>query len=481
MSDILSLDALGQLQALVTKRISAVELLEAAIARRQETKGLNAVVATDLTAARERARTVDERRIAGEPLGPFAGLPMTIKDTFDVDGLPASAGVKALLNRTAHDAEVVARARAAGAIPWGKTNVPVMAGDWQSYNDVYGTTNNPWDVTRVPGGSSGGAAAALSVGITALEIGSDIGGSLRVPANFCGVLSHKPTWGLVSQSGHVPPAPGAYAARDLNVVGPMARSARDLRLLLSVIAQGPIAPKAQPAALKGLKVGLWIDEPSFPLDPEVKAVVEAFGARLAGAGCEVETIRPVDAPALITAYTTLLSSVVATDLPTKVQADMQRLRGMAKLAMRFGADPMGWAGQVLAYSATHAEWLAAHETRERLAVQVKATFDKRDVIIAPISPVTAFPHDHKPFQKRVLKQSDGKTIPYVSMLNWIALATALGLPATVLPAGLAKSGRPVGVQIIGPHGGDSRTLAVAEGIEEAFGGYLKPPPEIGGR
>jgi amidase len=482
MSDILSLDAIGQLQALMTKRISAAELLEAAVARHQAVKGrLNSVVATDLAFARERARFVDDQRIAGETLGPFAGLPITIKDTFDVDGLPASAGVKALLGRPAQDAEVVRRVRSAGAIPWGKTNVPVMAGDWQSFNPVYGATSNPWDVSRTPGGSSGGAAASLAAGITALEIGSDIGGSLRVPASFSGVLSHKPTWGLVSQAGHVPPAPGSYASRDLNVVGPMARSARDLRLLLSVIAQGPIAPKAPPAALRGLKVGLWLEEPSFALDPEVKAVVEAFAARLAREGADIELIRPVDAPALSAAYFTLLASVVGTDLPPKMLAGMQRTRGLAKLALRLGADRQGWAGQVLAYAATHAEWLEAHEARERIAVQIKASFDKRDVIIAPIAPVTAFPHDHRAFQKRTLKTSNGKAIPYTAMLNWIALATALGLPATSFPAGLSKSGLPVGVQIIGPHGGDSRTLAVAEAIEDAFGGFVPPPFEIKAR
>ncbi len=170
---------------------------------------------------------------------------------------------------------------------WGKTNTPVMAGDWQSFNGLYGTTNNPWDVTRTPGGSSGGAAAALAAGVTALEIGSDIGGSLRVPASFCGVFSHKPTWGLVSQYGHVPPSPGSWSERDLNVVGPMARSARDLRLLLSVIENGPLGAKAPPADLKTLRIGLWLDEPSFPLDPEVRAAVERFAAELAAAGAEV--------------------------------------------------------------------------------------------------------------------------------------------------------------------------------------------------
>ena len=476
MNEILSLDATGQLLALAAKRVSALELLEASVARHQALKKpLNAVVAVDLAAARHRAERIDEQRLAGEALGALAGLPMTIKDTFDVDGLPASAGLKAFLGRPGHDAEPVAKARAAGAVPWGKTNVPVLAGDWQSYNAVYGTTNNPWDVLRTPGGSSGGAAAALASGITALEIGSDIGGSLRVPASFCGVYSHKPTWGLVSQRGHVPPVPGSQADRDLNVIGPMARSARDLRLLLSVIAQGPIAAKAPPASLKGLKVGLWLDEPAFPLDPDVRKTVEAFAIRLAREGADVELIKPLDAGVLFQTYFSLLAPIIGTDMPAKSLAGMQRMRGLAQLALRLGAGAQSWAGQVLGYTATHAEWLAAHESRARLAGQIKTLFERRDVIIAPITPVTAFPHDHSPFQKRRLKQSDGKPIPYTAMLNWIALATTLGLPATAVPAGRAASGRPVGVQIIGPHGGDSRTLSVAEAIEEALGGFVPPP------
>ena len=475
MNELLSLDATSQLLTLTAKRVSAVELLEAAVARHQALKGrLNAVVATDLAEARRRAQLVDDARLAGESVGALAGLPMTIKDTFDVDGLPASAGVKALLNRPGHDAEVVAAVRAAGAVPWGKTNVPVMAGDWQSFNPVYGATNNPWDLTRTPGGSSGGAAAALASGITALEIGSDIGGSLRVPAAFCGVFSHKPTWGLVSQRGHVPPAPGSYAERDLNVVGPMARSVRDLRLLLSVIARGPFAAKAPPAEIKGLKIGLWLDEPGFPIDPEVRKVIEALAVRLARDGAEVEVIRPVDTEALLPAYQTLLLAAIGPDLPPKMQRQMRGMRGWASLALKMGADSQSWAGQVMAYAATHGEWLAANEARARLIEQAGTLFQNRDVVLAPIAPVTAFPHDHRPFQKRALKGSNGATIPYSSMLYWISLATTLGLPATAMPAGLAASGRPVGVQIIGPQGGDSRTIAVAEALEFADGGFAPP-------
>jgi len=476
MPDLLSLDATAQLNALEAGRISAVELLEATVRRYQSVNPqLNAVVTTDLGRARKRAAMIDAQRAAGEHLGVLAGLPMTIKDTFEVEGMPASAGLKSLLGRPTKDAAVVARVRAEGAVIWGKTNVPVMAGDWQSYNGVYGTTNNPWDVTRTPGGSSGGAAAALACGITALEIGSDIGGSLRVPASFCGVFSHKPTWGLVSQRGHVPPQPGTMAERDLNVVGPMARSARDLRLLLSVLEDGPMAAKAPAAELGGLRVGLWLDEPGFPLDPEVRAVVEAFARGLADRGCTVERVRPVDGPALLSAYRQLLAPLTAQDAPAAHRQSVERMRGWALLARRFGGSAESWATQVLNQTATHADWLAANEARARFAQHLRSVFERHDLLIAPVTAVPAFPHDHAPFGKRALAQSDGQIIAYGSLLSWISMATACGLPATAYPAGQTPGGLPVGVQLIGPRGGDARVLSIAQGIEEALGGFVRPP------
>jgi amidase len=474
--DILKLDATDQLSALAARRVSALELLEASLSRQQEVHGrLNAVVATSLERALEHARAIDERRVKGEPMGPLAGLPMTIKDTLDVVGMPASSGLEALRRRVAEDADVVAAARDAGAVIWGKTNVPVMAGDWQSFNGLYGVTNNPWDVKRTPGGSSGGAAAALAAGITALEIGSDIGGSLRVPANFCGVFSHKPTWGLVSQHGHVPPSPGSWSERDLNVIGPMARSARDLRLLLSVIENGPLGAKAPPADLKVARIGLWLDEPNFPLDPDVRAVIESFAAELAAAGAEVTPIKaPVHIPTLTSTYQTLLGAVLGEDMPPAMIRGMERMRGWARWSMKRGAGPHSTAALALAYTASHREWMAADAVRNRQRREVLGVFESYDVILAPISPVAAFPHDHRPFGKRTLATSDGRIIPYSAMLNWIALATALHLPATSVPAGLAASGMPVGVQLIGPPGGDARTLAIAQAIDENVRGFVAP-------
>jgi amidase len=479
MDQVLTLDATGQLQALAAGRIGALELLDATLRRYEEVnKPVNAVVATDFERARERARSIDDHRAKGDPLGPLAGLPMTIKDTFDVEGMPASSGREDFRHGRRPDAVAVAHVRHAGAVIWGKTNTPVMAGDFQTYNALYGVTNNPWDLERTCGGSSGGAAAALATRMTALEIGSDIGGSLRTPASFCGVYSHKPTWGVVSQIGHVPPRPGALAERDLNVVGPMARSARDLRLLLSVLEAGALAARAQaPPEVNALRIGLWVNQPEFVLDPEVRAVIEAFAEELRAQGAAVTPISsPVEVGALLTAYRTLLAGVLAQDLPTAQLAGMQRVRGAAKLALKMGAGPDSWAALALDYTASHLDWLAAGEARARIGAQLRGVFNRFDVILAPIDPVAAFPHDHRPFGRRTLTLSDGAKAPYLAMLRWIALATACGLPATAIPVGQTATGLPVGAQLIGPRGADSRTLAIAETIEERLGGFVPPPP-----
>lgn len=481
VDNILDLDATGQLEALAAKKVSSVELLKAAMARHERLKAqINAVVTTDPDRALSRARQIDDQRGKGEAVGVLGGLPMTIKDTFDVVGMPASSGLEVFLGRTVIDAPVVANTKAAGAVVWGKTNTPVMAGDMQTYNDLYGTTNNPWDPERTPGGSSGGAAAALAVGVTALEVGSDIGGSLRTPANFCGVFSHKPSWGRVSQAGHVPPAPGTGTVdRDLNVIGPMARSARDLRLLFPILLGQAPDPKGASVSVKGLKVGLWLDDPDFVVDAEVCAHVEAFAERLTEAGAVVTPIQPVDSKRLLESYLVLLPHVLREDMPPKMLKSMATVRPLAKIVRGLGAGPFSWAALAMNYTATEEEWAAANRVREQLCAEVAKRFEEVDVILAPINPVPAFPHIHKPFAQRKLICSNGQKIPYLAMLEWISLATALRLPATAIPAGQTNTGLPVGVQIIGARGADERNLAIAQGIEEALGACFVPPPPLG--
>ena len=253
----------------------------------------------------------------------------------------------------------------------------------------------------------------------------------------------------------------------------MARSARDLRLLLSVMTEG-VPAKADIADLSRLKIGLWLD--GFPLDPEVAAVIEVLSAQLSAAGAEVRAIsNPVPLDQLTAAYQTLLGSVVATDLPPKTQTAMRRMRGIAALALSLGLGQKSWAAMVRGYAATHAEWISADEVRARLRQTAQDAFAAFDIIIAPVAPVVAFSHDHGPFATRRLKTTDGRSLPYGAMLDWISLATACYLPATTVPVGLSVSGLPVGVQIIGPHGSDSRTLAIAQAIDENLGGFVAPP------
>jgi amidase len=474
MDDILLADASDQLAALAAGRVSARELLTAVLERVDRLNPqINAVVTRDVDRAVAEATRVDEARSHREPMGPLAGLPMTVKDIFDIEGLPASAGMRALLGRVAEDAYAVARVRAAGAVVWGQTNVPAGSSDLQAYNRLYGVTRNPWDLTRTPGGSSGGSAAALATGFTALEIGADIGGSLRIPASFCGVACHRPSWGLISQRGLVPP-PGFMADYDMLVVGPMARSVRDLQLLLSVLAD--VAPAPAPP-LRSLRIGLWLDEPGFPVDPVVRAVIAGFADGLKAEGAVVTPTASLLPPReMLATYMTLLASILGASLGAAERALFEAMRGPAKLAVALGAGPLSWAHGVLGYTARHREWLAANETRAGMKSVVAGAFERFDVILAPVTPTAAFAHDHSPLiAARRIAMSDGRRLPYLENVDWIALALLCDLPVTVIRAGATPDGLPVGVQIIGPSGADAATLAAAAAMEAALGGFQAPP------
>ena len=471
--DFLRLDAHGQLEALNARRISALDALNLAIARANAVGGtLNAVVARRLDPAREEARRIDEARSLGQPMGRLAGLPMTIKDSLDIEDLPASAGRASHLARKSRDAGCVRRVRAEGAIVWGQTNTPIDAADWQTFNPLYGATNNPWNLERTPGGSSGGSAVALSAGISALEIGADIAGSLRIPAAFCGVFAHKPTFGAISQAGLAPPQ---TLDLDMAVVGPMARSARDLELLFSILSQHPFTP-APPRNLAGVRIGLWLDEPGFELDPEVRRVIERFAEQLRGQGAIVESASaPVAGSEMLEIYTGLLYPLLWAKAPAVEMALYEALRGPAKLARRLGAGPLSWAQGVLAATARYREWRAVEERRAARIETIDAFFTRFDVLLAPCAPTPAFEHNHGPRSTRKLKLSTGRRIDYLQLMGWPALATVWGLPATAIPAGLTDDGLPVGAQLIGPRDGDARTLGVAHAIDERLGPFPAPP------
>jgi amidase len=386
--------------------------------------------------------------------------------------MPAVVGDRALLKRdkSCRDATVVARARAAGAVIWGKTNVPYRLNDYQSFNDVYGTTNNPYDVSRTTAGSSGGAAAALACGITPLEIGSDIGGSLRNPANFCGVVSVKPTWGLIPCEGHVPPLPGNDPNVDLNVCGPMARNIGDLRLLFEVL-----SAQSRPSAFAGpFRAAIWDQEPGFPLAVDVQAAVGRAAMSIETLGCTaVRTQLPFTGAALMHSYLRLLMEVISASDRTAVR--------QAK-AIRWPALALGWTNTavwspwtvVKAMSAPPSESDEARRQRDSMKAQMAKFFETYDVLIAPVTPLPPFPHDHRPMLQRRLT-IDGKTWLYASCLSWIALCNALHLPSVAVQAGQTASGLPVGVQLIGPWNSEFKLLDIAERLEPSLGGF-KPPP-----
>jgi len=460
---------------LAAKRVSARELLDAHVARNEAVgKKLNAVIATDLERAHKDAAKIDDARAKGAPLAALAGLPMTIKDVFDVEGMPAVVGNPALEGRPKNvpDAEVVAPARAAGAVIWGKTNVPLMAGDMQTYNSVYGTTNNPYDVTRTPGGSSGGAAVALAVGITPLEIGSDIGGSLRHPANFCGVCSLKPTWGVLPLRGHLPPPPEYFSEEDLGVVGPLARNTEDLKLLWSVVHKSKAQPRRD---IKGARVALWDEEPGVPVSREVKARIEAAAKALSDAGAIVERAKPdFEIMKLMPHYITMLASIIACGFPEPVYEMFAAMKEADLKAIAEGADVFGIESYRARSTASFKEVVAARAYRQHFKDKLADFFAKWDAILSPLGPVPAFPHQQETVITERTISVDNENWRYLHLLDWITVATALHAPALAVPAGRTDAGLPVGAQIIGPWNGEDRLFDYAAAIEERLGGFAPP-------
>jgi amidase len=472
---------------LAARKVSAVELFERSVARIEaRDKAINAVVVRDFDRARDAAKAADAALARGQR-APLLGVPMTVKESYNVLGLPTTWGLPAGKDfRPNDDALCIARLKAAGAVILGKTNVPLSLADWQSYNDIYGTTNNPWDPARTPGGSSGGSAAALAAGYVSLELGSDIGGSLRVPAHFCGVFAHKPSLGLAPSRGQTPPnVPPLPFDNDLAVIGPMARSASDLSLGLDVIA-GPdeqvnaiayrlALPQARHQSLGNFRV-LIID--THPLIPTARAVREALHRLAEGlerAGARVARTSPLlpDLKESARIYVLLLWSRLAAFWPPDLYARQQEA---AKALPPDDDRPASWQtrGAVL----SHRDWIAADHQRVRVREQWRTLFRAFDVVLCPPMPTPAFPHDHNPDQRTRRIDIDGKLYPYLDQILWPGVATVAGLPASAVPIGLSGAGLPIGVQIIGPYFEDRTPLRFAELIEREFGGFI-PPPAFG--
>ncbi len=481
MSDIALQPAHGLAEAIRRREVSSRELLEHYLARVDRLNPpLNAVVTVDAAGARLAADAADASLARGETIGPLHGVPMTIKDTYQTAGVRTTCGLAAWDHVPERDAEAVRRLRGAGAVIFGKTNTPTLAGDWQTYNPIFGTTNNPWDTTRTTGGSSGGAAAAVATGMTALELGSDIGGSIRFPSSWCGVCGHKTTWGIVSQAGHLPPAPGTLASTDLSVVGPIARDVADLELALGVIAgaAGPAAagwrlelPPPRGTTLRDLRLAVWLDDPAYPVDAEVGPVLESAASALRGGGAQLVDARPaVVLPDVVRLYQQFLYPIL---LSTTGRRSFDKMVGLAESLPDDDDRPLARTARFA--TQRYRDWVFANEKREQLRAVMAEFFTGVDALLMPVAMVSAIPHDHsEPFPNRVIRV-DGADRPYTDLMAWIALATLTHLPATVVPVGRTASGLPVGIQIVGPYLEDRTTLAVAHLVEELLGGFVPPP------
>lgn len=442
ITDLAKLGAAATAEAVRSGKISALEACDAAIARIEALdKTINAVVVRDFERARAAARQIDETRKADDPRR-LLGVPMTVKESNDVEGLPSTWGFESFANVDApRDAVVVQRLKAQGAVILGKTNVPVALGDWQSENPVYGRTLNPYDPARSPGGSSGGAAAALATGMVPLEIGSDIGGSIRMPSHMCGVFGHKPTWGIVPLRGHGFPGTDGLDA-PLAVVGPMARNTGDVSLALDIIA-GPetpgyqlALPKPRHGRLGYYRVRIIREMPGVPVDADTAAALDAFVTKLEDAGLRVDdsTEGYPDLVRMMEAYIRMLNTVISRGTP--------------------GARPID----------AH-EWMALQD--EQLAVNRQWTnvFNDTDIIISPIFSTPAFVYQTEPDWSKRLLPIDGKPYPYGSQLSWAGIATYAGLPATAIPVAKSPAGLPIGFQLIGAPFADLTTLHFASLLE----------------
>jgi amidase len=452
-----------QVEAIRKGEISSRELLELLIARIEKINpDLNAIITLDLEGARRLADEADAKLKDGELMGPLHGIPVTIKDALETKGLRSTGGASELHNNIpSKDAAVVAAVKEAGAIVFGKTNLPRWSGDFQAFNEMFGTTVNPWDSERVPGGSSGGAAAAVAAGLSSFEIGTDIGGSIRFPASFCGVFGHKPSWGVVPSTGYLDHEAGGTIEADINVHGPIARSAGDLEMLLKVLVRkdGPLVAALAPPPddVTNLKVAAWLDDSFCPVDKEVLAVMDEAVTSLEEAGVSVDReARPdVDPEEASSLGLWLVSAAVVQSIAPETLEGLEVESASAKTS--------------------HRDWLVRCAEREIVRDKWAEFFDSFDAVIMPISFVPPFPHNQDgDFGTRTLI-CNGEERPYADLLRWTILTGMAYLPATTPPIGFDDDGLPISFQVVGPYGGDYTTIRLAGYIAELRGGYQAPP------
>lgn len=475
-----------QLRLLREKKIGAAELLDLTLARvRSANPGVNAVIAFDEDRARRDAKRADKAAANGQSLGALHGLPMTVKDVFEMEGVVTTCGIPALRDYVPkQDALMLTQLRDAGAVIYGKTNVPEGAGDHQSYNAIYGITRNPWNLDVTAGGSSGGAAAAVATFMTSLEVGSDVGGSIRCPAHFCGTFGLKPSHGLVPLIGHIPPEPGALRDIEMEVAGPLARSAYDLETLFDVIATPNDLdrkgkrwdlPKARKNKLEDFRVALWADTKHYPVDPGYLNAVHAFADDLRRAGVTIDDkARPeIDPDESNETYIATLFGMWGGGLSEEA------FQGYIRASVGLDPADKSWPARIgRAAAQSLRDWDRLQEKRAKIRRAWEAFFRDYDVLLCPVMVTPAFPHDtsgadHTAQLHRTM-QVGGERLPYLDNLIWPGLITLASLPSAVAPTRHFTDGLPTGIQIVSGFLEDRTTLRFAQLVEEEFGGFIAP-------
>ena len=451
MKDVALLSTVEQVDLISRGEISSRELTEHCIDRIQRRDGeINAVVTRDFETALIDADAADSAQAEGKALGRLHGVPITVKDALETKGLRSTGGAVELTDNVPdRDAAVVNAVRREGAIVMGKTNLPRWSGDIQAYNEIFGTTNNPWDLSRGPGGSSGGAAAAVAMGFTSFEIGTDIGGSIRFPAAFNGIWGHKPSFGVIPTTGYLDHVNGGVNEADVNVFGPLARSSHDLELLLDVMKRDSPPWVAQlgsaPTNIGDLRVAAWLDDDFCPIDNEVLQNLETVVHELEKDGVPVDrTARP--------------------DIDPDEAAMLGLWLVQRATSQSSESDGPG-----------HRIWLDHHVRREQIRLKWAEFFSSYDAVIMPVCFVPPFEHQQEgDFLSRTLLCNEEQR-SYLDVVKWTTMVGMAYLPSTVPPTGLGESGLPIGCQVVGSYGSDRTTIAVASHIGKLMGGYQPPP------
>ena len=439
---------------------------------------LNAICTLDEAGARARARGLDAALARGELAGPLHGVPMTIKDALETAGLRTTGGHPPLADHVPQrDATAVARLRAAGAVLVGKTNVPPLSADGRADNPIFGRTNNPWNLERTPGGSTGGGAAAVAAGLSAFDVGSDLAASVRMPAHWCGLFGLKPTEGRVPNSGHIPELPGMpHAVRHMNVLGPLARSVEDLETLLAVIAgpddrdwetaPAPLA-RAPDRALPGLRFALTLEFAGERASRETEGALRALAARLADLGCRVEERAPAGFDFEL-AWQTWGEVVIAERVVTQGQAARERAEALGRA---LGELPVA-RGAAKGARATLADYMHSLTARDGLITALEAFLAGCDAWLCPVSYGPAI--GHVPFGTPV--EVDGRRVPYfLATTAFTCPFNLTGHPAVVLPLAVTAEGLPIGVQLVGPRWSEASLLAIARSLALVTGPFRAPP------